>query len=932
MLTQDQLSKAAAGMSSSTSSLPPPSYASPQGGLTGDALDNYVKGTAPTQTTQQQNDTRNPFQKAVGAFVDPIATEAERSGEAIGSLGLKGADALTGGAVNNWYKQNMGYTLDEGLDKATSQPSTIPVLGTHIQPSNQDTAEQVAGRAASTVALGVKSIPLAGGLFGGGAAMNDNKGAGEVTADAIGTALASKVLEYGFNAVSPFIAKAVEKFGKPVAEKIASVVPESYKASFNDFTDKAHTALGGDAAATEAAPATEPSIIDKTNDAVSSAVNASFKAVEDKAAQVGSAAKSGAADILSGIKSKVSEGNLGDALPSAITRLADTAPEVAVGARSNNPLDLYNEFHDQEQKFKIDNKEDTALGVVGSRIGKNFNKVAAMRRAEGATMGSEMEKIGSTPTDIEKHFPALEAELKKNGVSFDADLGKILGSRTSKMTADDKSFLEDYTNQLNELGPKPTAAELDAFLSRVPKELDAYKSKNSITKTTNGERIVRAHLDALSGELSAKTNPAFKGFADAKKNYGALSNFLGEGEKYLGKKTQTGDYTHDASLAKSSVQSLLNNGKKDWLIKLEALTGYKGLDEATLATQAMKDAGNFRGNSLLELLSPDGPKIPLTKHGAIMHGVDAGVKAAQKKLIGTPADQTRRVIQELLDKAKGSEGFSAGAVPETAPLKVNPSFTGEDAAVHKASIEKYNADPIGMLQQYLKENGNVVNTDNARSLFSDVGYEGHNSAAVHDASKAISDSAFAHLLGKSKPGQEAYFMAGGSGAGKSTATKSMADNMNRAAVVFDGNLSKYGSAMKKISEATEKGLNPSVPYVYRDAQQAWGSVIDRMLGDGPDKGRVVPLTNFLENTHGSLDVAKKMYNNGVPVFPYDNSFGPGASKPLSGNQIHGLAHPEGLEKTLVDATEARAAKGELSAKQYEGLLHGLPHTPFNDLH
>lgn len=653
MLTQDQLSKAAAGMSSSTSSLPPPSYASPQGGLTGDALDNYVKGTAPTQTTQQQNDTRNPFQKAVGAFVDPIATEAERSGEAIGSLGLKGADALTGGAVNNWYKQNMGYTLDEGLDKATSQPSTIPVLGTHIQPSNQDTAEQVAGRAASTVALGAKGVVAGGALFGAGAAMNDNKGAGEVTADAIGTALAGKVLEYGFNAVSPFIAKAVEKFGKPVADKLASVVPESYKASFSEFADKAHAALGGDAAAETAAPAvaTEPSIIDKANDAVSKTVNAPFKVAENAAGAGADAVKSGAADILSGIKSKVSEGNVGDALPSAISRLAGTEPEVGVGVRSNNPLDLYNEFQDQEQKFKADNKEDTALGIVGSRIGKNFNKVAGMRRGVGQTMEDEMSKIGNIPTDISEHFPALETELKKNGLTFDADLGKMATSRTSKVGADDKGLLENYVNELNTLGTKPTAAELDAFLSRVPNDLDAYKTKNSITKTTNGERIVRGSLKNLSDALSEKANPEFKGFSDAKKNYAALSNFLGEGEKYLGKKTQTGDYTHDASLAKSSVQSLLNNGKKDWLLKLEALTGYKGLDEATLATQAMKDSGNFRGNSLLELLSPEGPKIPLTKHGAIMHGVDAGVKAAQKKLIGTPADQTRRVIQEILDKA-----------------------------------------------------------------------------------------------------------------------------------------------------------------------------------------------------------------------------------------------------------------------------------------
>ncbi len=284
-------------------------------------------------------------------------------------------------------------------------------------------------------------------------------------------------------------------------------------------------------------------------------------------------------------------------------------------------------------------------------------------------------------------------------------------------------------------------------------------------------------------------------------------------------------------------------------------------------------------------------------------------------------------VPQVSGKASNSKGL--GNVPGERPL--NPV----DQKIEDASIAKYNADPEGMLQQYLKEQagkaGNIVNTDNARNLFKDIGYTGTNSAAVHKASKLISDAAFAHLIAKANPGQDAFFMAGGSGAGKSSATRLLEDQMGKAAVVFDGNLASYDSAVKRIKMAEDAGLNVTIPYVYRDPTQAWEGVISRMLGDGPDAGRVVPLTNFMENTPGSLDVVKKLFKEGYPSMSVNNSFGPGKAELLTEKELMNLSIPVDLEKTLVRMTEEMAATGRITKEQYDSLLEGLPHKSFKDL-
>jgi SepF-like predicted cell division protein (DUF552 family) len=342
------------------------------------------------------------------------------------------------------------------------------------------------------------------------------------------------------------------------------------------------------------------------------------------------------------VQNAISRANVPEKFETSVQRLATPKPNVPL-AEVKSPLAKYDEYLKQEEAFKKDIKADTAISKVGEDIGNKFDEVINQRRNVGKTMGDEIKKIGTKKIDVSDSFPKFEQELSDSGVTFSN--GKVKLSNVSKITSQDASMLNDYIQKLNKLGANPSASELDAFLSRTPNEIKIYKAKNNILDTTNAERMVKANLRELTNNLTK--DPSLAKYAEARKQYANLSDFLDEGESYLGKKTQAGDYAKDASIAKSSVQSILNNGKKDWLLKLEDLTGYPAVDNSMLALQAMKDSGNFRGLSLLETLSTGGVKIPTPKN-IFGKTLEFGLEKGKEALAGTPAEQTRRSIQQSM--------------------------------------------------------------------------------------------------------------------------------------------------------------------------------------------------------------------------------------------------------------------------------------------
>ena len=313
-----------------------------------------------------------------------------------------------------------------------------------------------------------------------------------------------------------------------------------------------------------------------------------------------------------------------------------------------SPLKTYNKFAEQEAAFRGDIMQDPALGIVGERVGDAFEQVIKLRQDIGATIGNEIKTVGKLKTNTNLAQEQFRKNLVEQGLKIDK--GILSQTKLSKLTGDDVSLLQEYIAELNKLSKTPTLAELDAFLSRLPKELEVYKSKNNIIKVTNGERLIKENLSQLRRSASPEINPKFKNYFNAKGLYSDLSNFIEEGSSFLGKKTQTGDFAKDASLAKSSVQSILNQGKKDWLARLEGLTGYPALDETVLALQAMKDAGNSRGLSLLEKINEN--RLPVTKYGIAGKIGEFAIEKGKEFILGSEAEQTRAFLKSLEEEIK----------------------------------------------------------------------------------------------------------------------------------------------------------------------------------------------------------------------------------------------------------------------------------------
>lgn len=380
---------------------------------------------------------------------------------------------------------------------------------------------------------------------------------------------------------------------------------------------------------------------------------------------------SAAKNLRSNIQIYAGEKSVQPQFGSAAKRLTGSA------SRLESPVATYDKYFPQAQKALLDTKIDAPISVVGSEIGDSFKKVVQNRRAVGAVMGQELKTVGKLKTDIEPIFVNFETALNEAGLTYNGMTKKIKASDLSKVAPDDIEIIEDFVKELNRIGTKPSVAQIDALISRVSDKISFAKSAKGIVSTTNGERLVKATLNSLRNKFDEI--PELSKYSEARKTYAELSDFIDEGAGFLGKVTQSGDFAKDASLAKSAVQSILNNGKKDWLLKLEALTDYPALDESTLALQAMKDAGDFRGLSLLETLSEGA--IPTSKTGFTQKLIDFILEKGSQAVTGSAPERTRAYLKSL-EKALEKEA------PNTIKTKATTPTIGERKIPSTKGIKK----------------------------------------------------------------------------------------------------------------------------------------------------------------------------------------------------------------------------------------------------
>lgn len=336
--------------------------------------------------------------------------------------------------------------------------------------------------------------------------------------------------------------------------------------------------------------------------------------------------------------------------------------------------------------------------------------------------------------------------------------------------------------------------------------------------------------------------------------------------------------------------------------------------------------GNLGAKNLGEALGVQGGlKFP---GDAAVDNIGARIKKTQEKSlpINTQTSQTIKqpIKNSTISHKSTTESLKVkGTIPENSPRLIEPdkSLVGENAKVQELSITKYQKNAPQLTEQYIKDNGKVINTDEARKLFKDVGYKGSNAAAVQEAASAVSKDAWQKLLNTSDK-QDVLIYSGGSGTGKTSAVKNIfPSEVSDAGAILDGNLSSIKSAKSRVTEAINAGKTPHIIYVYREPVDAWiNGVVKRMKSNVEEGGRVVPLSVFLENHKGSYNVVKDMLGSGVDVKMVDNSLGKGNQNVLSLDKFNAIKYSDNLKNELLNKTKQLYDNKQITKEQYEALI------------
>ena len=210
-----------------------------------------------SQEPETDDEHRNIIQKALGVVFDPVAKLSTHVGQLAGYGIGQGVNALAGKEV---------FSKEKGKEILREKTRT-PITGTQVPGVNtarpSSVVKQVGGEALSSAALLTGSPAAAGTLMGAGNALENDKTAGGVALEALGGALGGKILDLGFKAVSPYVEKAIQKYGTPLYEKIAHYIPETAKENFKTMAAKVLP---------EGAPAGDKSLIQKGADKVTDVV------------------------------------------------------------------------------------------------------------------------------------------------------------------------------------------------------------------------------------------------------------------------------------------------------------------------------------------------------------------------------------------------------------------------------------------------------------------------------------------------------------------------------------------------------------------------------------------------------------------------------------------------------------------------------------
>ncbi len=292
-----------------------------------------------------------------------------------------------------------------------------------------------------------------------------------------------------------------------------------------------------------------------------------------------------------------------------------------------------------------------------------------------------------------------------------------------------------------------------------------------------------------------------------------------------------------------------------------------------------------------------------------------------------PIEAVRRDVAEKLPSGALSRQRGGAATIGRAAKKPDAAIRTrfqEQLQDHAAAVKSYAAIPA-------TRSGKILSVDDARELSPDYLADRTRSAAVHEPASTFIKRLYAERLAeKPAPGESptVLFMAGGTGAGKTSALRAspaLDELAKKVQIIYDTNMNSFGASDEKIRQALHAGKEVRIVMVQRHPVDA---LVNGALARATRQearfgtGRTVPIDAHLDTHIGASTtvpkLAKQYADNPRVHFTYiDNSHGAGKAVEIGPEQLRQYDAEE-TRKALHTALDAAHKNGHISEATYRG--------------
>lgn len=374
-------------------------------------------------------------------------------------------------------------------------------------------------------------------------------------------------------------------------------------------------------------------------------------------------------------------------------------------------------------------------------------------------------------------------------------------------------------------------------------------------------------------------------------------------------------------------------------------------------------------NAAWEAVLPDGQSLGVFDTEAeagrfAEHAIDRAAASGEQGFTAKGPDGKPVARFATQEQATKYEQLQAARAAKAGPIDVNKidiAPAGELNAAQRAIEQRLRewiaADPERAFKAYAalddSEGGRILNTDVARELSPDYLADRTQSQAVHEPASWVIKQLYARAL--EEPPQlgrkdMVLFMAGGTGAGKTSAVGSArADARDTAHVIYDtnlatfgakeeaaqavmdSNLQDYGGGVKKIEQARKAGKAIEIVYIHRDPIDSLvnGALTRAMKQEAKfGSGRTVPIVDHIK-THFGANEAIRQFERfyaktpDVSVGALDNSRGVRPIPPIAIKDLPRYDFNDLTEKAR-QALEDEYKAGHISEAVYRGFKGESP--------